>query len=149
MKRKAIIFFGMGFFLLAYVSLALCGNTSALPKSSLNPINISKITPKEAWRMIQENQGNPNFVILDVRTPREFFKERIPGAVNLDFYAHTFNIDLSKLDRSKTYLVYCKSGVRSNSAIKLMQKLGFKKFYHINEGIDEWKKDGLPIASGP
>jgi len=106
------------------------------------------LTPQQAWSMIRENKGNPNFVILDVRTPKEFFAAHIEGAVNLDFYALDFNKKLGKLDPAKTYLVYCKSGARSDAARKVMLKMGFKKIYNMLGGITDWKKAGLPVISG-
>jgi len=106
------------------------------------------LTPQQAWSMIQENKGNPNFVILDVRTPKEFFAGRVEGAVNLDFYALDFNKKLGKLDPSKTYIVYCRSGARSAAAQKVMFKMGFKKVYNMLGGILDWKKAGLPMISG-
>jgi len=30
------------------------------------------VTAKEAFNLIKTNEGNPNFIIVDVRTPEEF-----------------------------------------------------------------------------
>ena len=107
------------------------------------------VTSREAWQLIQKNTGNPGFIILDVRTPMEFFNKRIPGAINIDFYSPEFKRNLAKLDREKTYLVYCKSGVRSQGAISLMKTMKFKAFFHLTGGILEWVKEGMPTQSGP
>ena len=106
---------------------------------------ISKnITPKEASTLIENNRDNPNFVIIDVRTPEEFAEERIDGAINLDYYAGTFEDKLNKLDKNKTYVVYCRSGMSSGVTLDLMKELGFKEVYNILRGIIGWKADVLP-----
>ena len=74
---------------------------------------IKNITPEEAFTLIENNVDNPNFVIIDVRTTKEFAEERIENSINLDYYADTFKDELNKLDKNKTYLVYCRSGRRS------------------------------------
>ncbi len=105
---------------------------------------IKDITPKEAFTLIKNNRHNSSFVILDVRTPQEFREERLSGAINLDYYSRTFRNDLNKLDKDKTYLIYCYSGMRSGATLNLMKKSRFKEVYNISGGILAWKADGLP-----
>ncbi len=107
---------------------------------------IENITPEEAYISIQENKNNPNFVILDVRTPEEFLSEYIENAVNLDYYSDTFRNDLDKLDKNKTYFIYCRSGRRSENALNIMKELDFREVYNILGGIIKWKSKGLPTT---
>lgn len=107
---------------------------------------IESITPEEAYILIQENKDNPNFVILDVRTPEEFLGEYIENAVNLDYYSDTFRNDLDKLDKNRTYLIYCKSGRRSENALNIMKEQDFREVYNMLGGIIEWKSKGLPTT---
>jgi len=107
---------------------------------------IENITPEEAYILIQENKDNPNFVILDVRTPEEFLGEYIENAVNLDYYSDTFRNNLDKLDKNKTYLIYCRSGRRSENALNIMKELGFREVYNMLGGIVKWKSEELPTT---
>ncbi len=107
---------------------------------------IENITPEEAYILIQENKDNPNFVILDVRTPEEFLDEYIENAVNLDYYSDTFRNDLDKLDKNKTYLIYCRSGRRSENTLNIMEELDFREVYNMLGGIIKWKSEGLPTT---
>ena len=107
---------------------------------------IENITPEEAYILIQENKYNPNFVILDVRTPEEFLGEYIENAVNLDYYSDTFRNDLDKLDKNKTYFIYCRSGRRSENALNIMKELDFREVYNMSGGIIKWKSEGLPTT---
>ncbi|MFC2063113.1 rhodanese-like domain-containing protein [Chloroflexota bacterium] len=105
---------------------------------------IVDISAEEAFNLIQDNEGNSDFIIMDVRTPEEFADGHIENAINLDFYSESFKAELSKLDRNKTYLVYCRTGNRSSSTIDIMSELGFKEVYHLDVGIVGWLDKGLP-----
>ncbi len=107
---------------------------------------IEDVTPGEAYALIQENRGNKDFIIIDVRTPEEYADGHIEKAVNLDYYSETFRSELDKLDKSKTYLVYCRSGRRSAGALDMMKELGFDKVYNMAGGILEWEAAGLPVV---
>jgi rhodanese-related sulfurtransferase len=104
------------------------------------------VTPKEAYSLIQKNKDNPDFVILDVRTPKEFASEHIEDAINLDYYSKTILDDLDRLDKTKTYLIYCHTGSRSGKTFHFMKELGFQEVYHIVGGITRWKAEGLPTT---
>lgn len=107
---------------------------------------IENITPPEAFTLIQDNQNNPDFVILDVRTPEEFADGHIENAINLDYYSETFRDELNKLDEGKKYLIYCRSGNRSGKALNIMQELNFREVYNMSGGILEWQAEGLPLT---
>ncbi|MDP3880388.1 MAG: rhodanese-like domain-containing protein [Dehalococcoidales bacterium] len=104
------------------------------------------ISPQEATALIQENGNNPDFIIIDVRTPQEYNDGHIVGSVNIDFYAADFRDRISALDRSKTYLIYCQSGNRSGQSRGMMVELGFEKIYDIGGGIVAWRAAGLPTV---
>jgi len=108
------------------------------------PQIIEDITPQEAFALIQDNQDNPDFIIIDVRTPEEFAEEHIEDAINLDYYSETFQDELDKLDRDKTYLIYCRSGGRSGNALDIMAGLDFEEAYNMTGGINGWLAEGLP-----
>jgi len=104
------------------------------------------LSPSEARETIAKRSGDPGFVLLDVRTPKEFHEERIDGAVMVDYLSPTFRDEMAKLDRRKTYLVYCRTGNRTNGALKVMRELGFRNVYDFSGGITKWKEAGFPTA---
>ena len=107
---------------------------------------IKDINTQDAFTLIQENQNNPDFVIIDVRTPEEFAQGHLANAINIDSYSDTFRDELNNLDKDKTYLVYCAVGSRSASALVIMQELGFMEAYNMLGGINQWQAEGLPIT---
>jgi rhodanese-related sulfurtransferase/thioredoxin-related protein len=84
-------------------------------------------------------------VILDVRTPAEFAAGHLPGAVNLDVNAADFSAKAASLNKSKTYLVHCASGVRSVKACKNLARLDFPKLYNLTGGFRAWAQAGKPV----
>lgn len=107
---------------------------------------IEDITPQEALTLIDDNRSNPDFVIIDVRTREEFSGGHIENAANIDFYSETFRDMLDNLDKSKTYLIYCRSGARSGSTLDIMAGLNFEEVYNILGGMIQWRAADFPIV---
>lgn len=76
-----------------------------------------------------------NYTILDVRSYKEYHVSRLPGAIHIDIMSNNSIERLSLLDKKKSYLVYCTIGVRSRSAVRLMDQMGFEHLYHLSNGI--------------
>jgi rhodanese-related sulfurtransferase len=89
------------------------------------------------WKSKLENDTNA--VVLDVRTASEIAEGMIPDAEHLDIYSgQDFINGLEKLDKNRTYYVYCKSGGRSAQACSIMLQLGFKQAFNLVGGITAW-----------
>jgi rhodanese-related sulfurtransferase len=86
-------------------------------------------------------------VVLDVRTPEEFNSGHITNAINIDIYNDYFISDISALDKSKSYAVYCRSGKRSVDASSEMDLIGFNTTYNLTGGIIEWVDSGRETVS--
>ncbi|MGZ8447939.1 MAG: rhodanese-like domain-containing protein [Candidatus Deferrimicrobiaceae bacterium] len=106
----------------------------------------SNLSSAEARELLGKRSGDPDFVLLDVRTRKEFDAERIAGAVVVDYISTSFRDDMAKLDRSKSYLVYCRTGSRTNGAVKVMRELGFPNVSVLSGGITAWKEAGFPTT---
>ncbi len=97
---------------------------------------LTDVSPTEALRLLEQRHGEPDFVVLDVRTPGEFNPGHIRSAQNIDFRNANFTDQVSALDRTKTYLVYCRSGGRSRAATEQMHDLGFLDVYNLTTGFN-------------
>ena len=79
-------------------------------------------------------------VILDVRTPEEYLSGFIGDAINNNVLdSLVFVNSVAGLNKKKKYLLYCRSGRRSGKALVMMKQMGFKKVYHLQGGVTEWK----------
>lgn len=81
-----------------------------------------------------------NLVVLDVRTPEETALGMLPNAIEIDVNGPDFIRAIDSLDREKHYLVYCRSGVRSVAACKLMHTAGFEHLTNMLGGYNAWPK---------
>jgi rhodanese-related sulfurtransferase len=99
------------------------------------------LSAKEAEAQIRARKP----VILDIRTPGEFRSGHIQEAINIDFY-NGFTSSISKLDKSKPYFIYCRSGSRSSAALGIMESMGFTSLLHLEYGILDWEEAGLPLT---
>lgn len=76
-------------------------------------------------------------ILIDVRTAEEFAQGHIPGAINIDVKANDFKDRITSLDKRKTAAVYCRSGVRSMTAARILAGAGFR-VYNLQNGILGW-----------
>ena len=67
---------------------------------------------------------NSDHQLLDVRTLEELRAGFLPGSLHLDIKNPSFEKAISLLDSSKTYLVFCASGIRSGRAAEAMKARG-------------------------
>ncbi|WP_062461342.1 rhodanese-like domain-containing protein [Demequina soli] len=76
--------------------------------------------------------------VIDVRTPEEYAAGHLPGAVNIDVSATTFDAQVGDLDPAADYAVYCQSGNRSRAAIEEMAADGVEHTVGLDGGISAW-----------
>ncbi|MBD3637897.1 MAG: rhodanese-like domain-containing protein [Crocinitomicaceae bacterium] len=77
--------------------------------------------------------------LIDVRTPGEYQRGTIDGAINIDFMSSDFTSKISKLDKSKPTLIFCQSGGRSAKALYKFKQLGFEYVLELEGGYGNWK----------
>jgi rhodanese-related sulfurtransferase len=108
---------------------------------------IENITPEEALTLIQENQDNPNFAILDLRFAESFAYKHIKGSINIEYYSYNFRDEIDKLDRDKTYLVYSgySCGNMSTPVLDMMKELNFREVYSMTGLCYGKELEGFPI----
>lgn len=131
MKNNTYIMFGIvGLVVLALVVFSFKGNTTKL----------------SGVEFVQKYTSTPNAVLIDVRTPDEFATGHIDQATNVDFENPSFVSEVKKMDASKIYFVYCRSGNRSQQAISIMKSNGIKNIYELDGGIIS-NQDSLKLVT--
>lgn len=66
--------------------------------------------------------------IIDVRTPGEFSSGHVKGSVNIPL--DQISSKLKTLKKDETYVLCCRSGMRSGNATRIMNAAGFTKAYN-------------------
>jgi rhodanese-related sulfurtransferase len=104
--------------------------------------NYEDITAQNAYNQMLVDT---NITLIDVRGKDEVKKDgAIKNHILVPVQILERNLDkLEKFKNSKIF-VYCRSGNRSVTASRILSNAGFKS-YNIVGGINEWKKQKLPL----
>lgn len=86
---------------------------------------------------VKELLTQENTVLLDVRTEDEYWEESVKESLNIPL--HELEERVVELDKNKTYITFCRSGVRSKTAALILLEEGFTKVFNSQEGILTWK----------
>jgi molybdopterin/thiamine biosynthesis adenylyltransferase/rhodanese-related sulfurtransferase len=100
---------------------------------------VEEIAAAELKRRL--DAGDP-LEVIDVREPHEFAIAKIPGTRLIPL--GSLSEHLHELDTARTYVVHCKSGVRSAKAIGQLRRVGFKRLLNLKGGILAWSKEVDP-----
>jgi rhodanese-related sulfurtransferase len=102
------------------------------------------ITPAEA----QERKSKGHALFLDVRTPAEIRECSMGDCTSVphDKVAHC--PDLEKLPRDQSIVLVCGSGQRATMAGKALAEKGFTNLVVMEGGMQEWRKNELPVLEG-
>lgn len=84
------------------------------------------------------------YQLLDVRQPKEYESEHLPGAIFMPLRELPSRLD--ELQREKPVIAYCAVGGRSKAAAQLLAGKGFEDVYNLVGGIKAWQGHK---ASGP
>lgn len=86
------------------------------------------------------------YTVLDVRTAEEYEAGYIKGAYQIDYYrTEAFTNYLQTLDKSKKYLIYCRSGNRTGKVLPMMKNMGFSYVADLEGGFKSWSANNLPV----
>ncbi|WP_311357103.1 rhodanese-like domain-containing protein [Alloprevotella tannerae] len=106
----------------------------------------SEVEVLEPQAFIERVKADTSAIILDVRQPEEFDEGHLAQAINLDWLNQTVFINgLAKLNKQKTYYVYCRSGRRSQAAAGKLKAEGFQ-VVDLKGGYLHWVELGLPVV---
>ncbi len=103
------------------------------------PSALKALAPKEVAIHIEQS---PKPVIVDVRSSLEYSSGHIAGA---EHYAlgNEANV-IREVDKSSPVILICKTGHRSQAAAHTLLKNGFTDLYHLEGGMNRWRKEGFP-----
>lgn len=90
-------------------------------------------------------------VFIDVRSPRQYARRHIPGAINLDLKT-AFNEQnlLKRVRKDQPFVVYC-NGTHCSLSYKASEKAvawGFSAVKYFREGARAWRLGGNPVQQG-
>ena len=89
------------------------------------------------WIKLKDN-GEKDFVLVDVREPNEYEINKIPGSVLIPKDQFLTGVALEKLPQDKQLVFHCKSGVRSAEVLAIAKGAGFSDAVHVGGGVVAW-----------
>lgn len=108
-------------------------SVTALDRDYESFCGVPKDTSEISWEMFQEQKED--FNMLDVRTYEEREEAHIGG---LHIPLDELEDRIGEIQKNKKLLVYCKSGVRGRSALKIIEEQGFKKaLFNLEGGLQQ------------
>jgi adenylyltransferase/sulfurtransferase len=97
---------------------------------------MKEITVQELKKM---QESKEDFQLIDVREPNEYNAANLGGEL-IPLNAVPQNV--GKFSKDKKVVVYCRSGKRSENAIRFLEgNFGFQNLYNLKGGILAWKNE--------
>jgi len=137
------IFFGKFLVIIAILNLLFFLNS---PISYSLENRIIKISPGEAYDLIQKHQADSKLTIFDLRPLDKWQEERIEGAIHYPEMAANQPLESIKYNEDQTYLVYSQSALDKEKALSILEKTGIHRTYQLEGGIKAWIEEELPTV---
>ena len=122
-KNKNIIFAIV--IIILIIAVVIVMSLSGTNKSVIQSPNSEEIS-----EIIQDK----SVTIIDVRTAEEYKTGHVEGAINIPYDEIENEVNY---DKDQTIAVYCRTGVRSSEAAKILEKMGYTKIYDLG-GIEDF-----------
>lgn len=128
----------------SFLSLLLLITLFSQPVNAL--ANGVTITTQNQLISLINAPSKADFIILDVRSEKEFAAGHIPGAINI---AHNdVENKLAQLTQYKDsqVIVHCRSGRRAQTAESVLIANGFSKVHHLAGDFNQWQAEKLSVT---
>ena len=99
-----------------------------------NPAAYHKLPQKDAKEIMDSGEA---YTLVDVRTQSEYDEKHIYGALLIPSTEIRGRAEQELPDKDARILVYCRSGHRSESAVRILVELGYTDVQDIG-GIQTW-----------
>ncbi|QJR80107.1 rhodanese-like domain-containing protein [Alteromonas pelagimontana] len=101
----------------------------------------------EASAFLLERVKNDEWLLIDVRSPAEYQKGHIPGAINIPHSEIQHYVSQLQDHKNTPVIIYCRSGRRAQLAIETLKAADFSDLSHLEGDMMGWYDTGLPVDS--
>jgi len=88
---------------------------------------------------------DPDMLLINVVDETYYYLGHLAGSLKITY--DTLKNHLGELDRNRNIVVYCRRGLRSESAYDTLKSNGFSKVWAMEGGIESWTKAGYPTVA--
>ncbi len=114
------------------------GSTAIADRQSLSVQQFS-----DQWR---KADASDRALLIDVRTPAEFFQEHVDGAENIPLDQLDAIALMARAGLRQPIFIICQTGTRSQLATERLRAAGMAHVVHVDGGTNAWRMAGLPLA---
>lgn len=124
--------------------LATAAMSLAAVSHAEEPAHTAKIDQASLLKRIEKKDSS--LVILDVRTPEEYAKGHVPGAINIPYTHLPVRISEISDAADKDIVLYCAVGVRAEYGAERLRDNGFTRLLHLDGDMKAWEEKQRPLA---
>lgn len=114
------------------LSLISCGKSEEVINDKGT---FTKISAQDAKKIMDEEK---NIIILDVRTEDEYSSGHIENSILISVDDIKSKAESILKEKDQKILIYCRTGNRSNVALKKLKEMGYTNLYDFG-GINSWE----------
>lgn len=96
---------------------------------------------------LKSAEKTPEFIVLDVRTAKEYQEQHIEDAINISHDQIESKLAMLNQYKDTMVIVHCRSGKRADIAENILVKNGFSQVKHLAGDMNGWLAADLPIIS--
>jgi rhodanese-related sulfurtransferase len=137
-SKASMVSFLIDNWMLVLVAL-VSGGSLLVP--TLQAMGNPGLTPTQAVLLINREKAH----IVDVRSPEEFSTGHLIGAKNIALDVLETSLGKTINDKKRPLILVCASGMRSQKAQKIANKLGFEQAHSLSGGLKIWQEANLPL----
>ena len=105
--------------------------------------SMQRISPQKAFEALTSKEN----LFIDVRTPQEYAKGHIDGAINIPLDIFAKEIEKKIPNKHQPLFAYCLSGSRSSLASAILIEFDYTNIYDIENGLLGWRIMGYPLVN--
>jgi rhodanese-related sulfurtransferase len=88
-------------------------------------------------------------VVIDVRSPAEFARSHVPGAINVPYADAGRLASGIPAGPDDEVVLYCGHGPRAWLAAATLRRHGFRRITYLGGHWAAWQREGLPVEAEP
>lgn len=115
--------------LFALLSLDADGNTDTSPKKLITLMN------------------NHGARVYDIRSPDSFAQGHLINSQSISSESLVKKFSKGNKNKDLPIVLVCESGKEARSTVSQLKKIGFNNVSLLSGGIEEWKKQNLPLVA--
>jgi rhodanese-related sulfurtransferase len=104
---------------------------------------VDTLTPAELADLLTTQELD----LVDVRDHQDWVAGHIGGTRSVPLDDLRADPDVALPHRDRAIVFVCAKGIRSMTAAKLAERLGYEKLYSLDGGTNAWVKAGLPTLT--